>query len=127
MVKALCLEVIAPTLQGMGLCAPCDLVLREANVDRPSAGTGPEEYPPDWQRDHRRLTDWVYELAGSYGPQLCIKVIDPQSPVGLLKSVRHRVRRYPTWLIGGTKIVGWDRAALEAAIDAARQGPGEET
>jgi len=120
-VKALCLEVIAPTLQGMGLCAPCDLMFSQADVDGPSTETGLEEYPQDWQANHHRLTDWVYELADRHGPQLRIKVIDPQSPAGLLKSVRHRVRRYPTWLINGKKIVGWDRPALEAAIDAARQ------
>jgi hypothetical protein len=75
------------------------------------------EYPEDWQEDVRRLSDWVYALAGQHGNQILIRVIDPQSPEGLLKSLRYRVRRYPTWIVDGRKrIVGWDREALEAAL-----------
>ena len=76
-----------------------------------------EEYPQEWQDNYRRLTEWVYDLAGRYGDRLLIKVIDPQSPEGLLKSLRYRVRRYPTFVIEGkTKVVGWQREQLEAAL-----------
>lgn len=76
-----------------------------------------DEYPQEWQEEWRRLADWVYDLAGRYGDRILIKVIDPQSPEGLFKSVRHRVRRYPTWVVNGrTRVVGWDREALEAAL-----------
>ena len=114
------LEVIAPILQGLGLCTSCTMVLAEAGVGRPPAENAMDEYPQEWQADQRRLSDWVYELAGRYGPRLVVKVIDPQSPEGLVKSLRHRVRRYPTWVVNGKKrIVGWDRPALESALEAA--------
>ena len=75
------------------------------------------EYPQEWQDDYQRLADWVYDLAGRYGDRLLIKVIDPQSPEGLLKSLRYRVRRYPTFVIDGRKkVVGWQRERLEAAL-----------
>lgn len=116
--KPIRLEVIAPTLQGLGMCTACELVLAEAGLGQDPSERALDEYPQEWQDEFRRLTDWVYDLAGRYGDQILIKVIDPQSPEGLLKSVRYRVRRYPTWVVDGkTRVVGWDRQALEAALE----------
>ena len=115
--KAVRLEVIAPTFQGLGFCTGCELVLSEAGVGEPLATRGLDEYPQEWQDDYQRLTDWVYDLADRYGDQILIKVIDPKSPEGLLKSVRYWVRRYPTWIVNGkVRVVGWDRPALEEAL-----------
>jgi len=128
--KPIRLQVIAPTFGGMGICTSCELVLGEAGVGSPPGERALEEYPPEWQEDLRRLADWVYELAGRYGERILIKVIDPQSPDGLLKSLRYRVRRYPTWIVDSkTHIVGWDRDALETALDwaVAKEGAGEQT
>ncbi len=112
------LEVIAPTLQGLGMCTGCELVMAEAGMDESPAERALSEYPTEWQAEFQRLSDWVYDLAGRYGDRILIKVIDPQSPEGLLKSVRYRVRRYPTWVVNGkTRIAGWDRQALEAALE----------
>jgi hypothetical protein len=111
------LEVIAPTFEGLGICSSCELVLAEAGVGENPTTRAFEEYPQEWQDDYRRLTEWVYDLAGRYGDRLLIKVIDPQSPEGLLKSLRYRVRRYPTFVIGGRKkVVGWQRDQLEVAL-----------
>ena len=66
------------------------------------------------------MTEWVHELAGRYGDKLFIRIVDPQSPQGLLKSLRYRVRRYPTFVVQGRKkIVGWQRAELDSALAAA--------
>jgi hypothetical protein len=111
------LEVIAPTFQGLGICSSCELVLSEASVGEHPAKRDLGEYPQEWLDDYRQLTDWVYDLAGRYGDQILIKVIDPQSAEGLLKSLRYRVRRYPTWIVDGkVRVVGWERQALEAAL-----------
>lgn len=118
--KPVHLEVIAPTFQGLGLCSSCELILSEAGVEESPTGRTLEEYPQEWQEDIRRLREWVYDLAGRYGQRLLIKVIDPQSPAGLLKSLRYRVRRYPTFIIEGKeKVVGWDREQLEAMLASA--------
>ncbi len=112
------LEVIAPSLEGLGICTSCELVLSEAGVGPSPRERDLDQYPQDWQKDCQLVSDWVYDLAGRYGERILIKVIDPQSPAGLLKSLRYRVRRYPTWLVeGGTRIVGWDREALDRAIE----------
>jgi hypothetical protein len=77
------------------------------------------EFPDDLLQDHYRLSAWVLELANRYRERLLIQVIDPQSSLGLFKSLRHWVREYPTFIVDGQgKVVGWDRAALEAALRA---------
>ncbi len=78
------------------------------------------DYPADVLADHVRLSDWVVELVERYGPDIRIRVIDPQSGLGLWKSVRHWVRRYPTFIINGrAKYSGWDKESLDTAIRAA--------
>jgi hypothetical protein len=116
-VKPIRLEVIVPTFEGLGMCSACELVLAEAGVGEHPAERALDEYPQEWRDDFQRLTDWVYGLADQFGSQIQIKVIDPQSPEGLLKSIRYWVRRYPTWIVNGKKrVIGWDRQALEAAV-----------
>jgi hypothetical protein len=64
-----------------------------------------------------RLSDWVMELSERYGRGIQIRVIDPQSGLGLYKCLRHRVRKYPTFIVNGkAKYTGWDRAALETLL-----------
>jgi len=111
------LEVIAPSLQGLGICTSCELVLSEAGVGESPHERDLREYPQEWQDDCRRLADWVYDLAGRYGDRILIKVLDPQSPAGILKSLRYRVRRYPTFIVDGKrKVVGWEQQQLQAAL-----------
>jgi hypothetical protein len=76
-----------------------------------------QEYPPELLQDHMRLSDWVMELSERYGRGIQIRVIDPQSGLGLYKCLRHRVRKYPTFIVNGkAKYTGWDRAALETLL-----------
>lgn len=118
--KPVHLEVIAPTPQGFGFCTTCELILSEAGLDKVPASRGMDDYPQEWQEQFQQLSDWVHELAQRYGDQMLIKVIDPQSPEGLLKSLRHWIRCYPTWIVNGkVRIVGWDWSALERAVDQA--------
>lgn len=119
------LEVIAPSFQGLGICTSCELVLSQTSVGGNLRERALHDYPEEWQEDCRRLTDWVYDLAGRYGKRILIKVIDPQSPEGLLKSLRYRVRRYPTFVVDGKgKVVGWQQQKLEAALESALAGKG---
>ena len=76
-----------------------------------------EQYPPKFLEESHRLAAWLEELTARYGSRLSIRVIDPQSPLGFFKSLRHWVRRYPTFIINGQKkYTGWDREALEALL-----------
>ncbi len=116
-IKPVRLEVIAPTLEGLGLCTSCELILAEAGVGERPHERALDEYPQEWQDECRQLADWVYELAARYSGRVLIKVIDPRSPEGLVKSLRYGVRRYPTFIVAGQKkVVGWDRERLEATL-----------
>jgi len=82
-----------------------------------------QEYPSELLEDHVRLSDWVMELSQRYGAGIQIRVIDPQSGLGLFKSLRHRVRKYPTFIVNGkAKYTGWDTVALEGLLQEVRAG-----
>jgi hypothetical protein len=74
-------------------------------------------YPPQMLEEAGRLSTWLQELSARWGQQLHIRVIDPQSPEGLYKSLRYWVRRYPTFIINRRKKhTGWDPDAVERLI-----------
>ena len=60
----------------------------------------------------------IREIAARrYGEAIEIRVIDPQSALGLWKSLRHWVRKYPTFIVNGReKYTGWDKDALEEIL-----------
>lgn len=95
------------------MCASCEMILARADLDTAPAERGQDEYPPDWQADFHRLSDVVLELSARYGDRILIRLWDPRSLQGMWKSIRHGVRRYPTFLVNGRKISGWDTAELE--------------
>jgi hypothetical protein len=59
-----------------------------------------------------------------YGNRVAIRLVDPQSPAGIWKVLRHRIRRFPAFLVDGAeRIVGWEGdpdGAIARAL--ARQG-----
>jgi len=75
------------------------------------------EYHDHLLEDHVRLSSLVVELVNRFEDRIFIQVIDPQSFLGFLKSLRYWVRKYPTFIVdGGEKIVGWNETALERAL-----------
>ena len=67
------------------------------------------EYPEEMREEYLRLSEWVRSTYDTFGMRVWIKVIDPQSLVGLWKHVRYAVRRYPTFVLDGEHIhTGWD-------------------
>ena len=58
------------------------------------------------------------ELLEHFGDQISVHVFDPQSLRGVLKSLRYRVRKYPTFIVDDQElIVSWNRTALDRAIE----------
>jgi hypothetical protein len=111
-------EVLAPTLEGPGLCSGCELILGEAGVGGARIQQ-PSDYPADWRADHERLVALLTDIHRCYGAGVRIVWLDPASPAGLWTGLRHGVRRYPTFIVGGRrKVVGCESAALRGEIDA---------
>ena len=114
------MDVIALLPEGWGICLSCEMLMARANLDQAPTQRGLDEYPQDWQEDFRRLAALVFDLAARYGDSLQIRLWDPRSLQGLLKSLRYGVRRYPTFVVAGrAKVVGWNQAGMEQSLQAA--------
>ena len=73
-----------------------------------------DEYPPDLKEEYLKLSDWIRELIRIYEDRLLIKLIDAQSILGFYKSLRHWVRKYPTFIVERQETyTGWDKKRLE--------------
>jgi len=125
MVNPISIEVIAPVLTDLRHCAHCEVIFGQTEVGRQVHSKELDEYPQDLKEDFERLSDWIIELSHRYGNALRIKLIDPQSFEGFLKSVRYWARRYPAFIVAGRKeYVGWDKAALDRVLQAHTSGKG---
>ncbi len=84
------------------------------------------EYPDDWKQAYLHLSNWVRAVARHYGRSVVIRVIDPQSLVGMWWLLRYRIRRYPTFMIDRQeKFVGWEaEAAFHQRLQARLQAAG---
>jgi hypothetical protein len=58
----------------------------------------------------------VYYLERRFQRWLQIRLIEPMSLLGLFKVIRHRIRTYPTFIMGGETFTGHDLVELEAFI-----------
>jgi hypothetical protein len=113
------LEVIAPLISGAKHCQHCQSFIDDAGVSERVQQEELNSYPEEMWRDYSRLSQMVRDLTGRYGDQLRIVLIDPHSPMGLWKSIRHWVRTYPTFIVNGqAKHVGWDVTALDSLLRA---------
>jgi len=111
------IEVFFPIPEGWGMCAACEVMIGQADLEPSPQDRGLDEYPPDWQEDLQRLSSIIYTLADRYQDRVRIRIWDPRSFQGLLKSIRYRVRRYPTFIVNGRdKSVGWDSDTLEQKV-----------
>lgn len=84
------------------------------------------EYPEDVKADYLRLSEWTRHTRKAYGQQVVVRVVDPQSLAGFWKVLTHRIRRFPTFFVGGSeKVVGWEGdpdAAVRRALAARDDG-----
>ncbi len=116
--KPITLEIVTRVLTTFGHCRHCEVVFDEADLNRKFKQKDLGEYPADLSDEYLRLSDWIRELIHLYRHRLLIRVIDVQSFLGLYKSVRHWIRRYPTFIIEGKETyTGWDKRELEQLID----------
>ncbi|MGD8997654.1 MAG: hypothetical protein PVH80_06055 [Anaerolineae bacterium] len=111
------LEVVANVPTDFFHCMHCERLFSEAGIGTEVRREMQAGYPPQMLEEAGRLSTWLQELSARWGQQLHIRVIDPQSPEGLYKSLRYWVRRYPTFIINRRKKhTGWDPDAVERLI-----------
>ncbi|MFQ6101936.1 MAG: hypothetical protein ACE5OS_11990 [Anaerolineae bacterium] len=111
-------EVLAYIPTDFFHCLHCERLFDAAGIGASMHQEIQTSYPPEMLEEAEQLAAWLYDLSVRYGDQLHIQVIDPQSLQGFLKSLRHWVRRYPTFIINHrTKYTGWEPAVLERLLE----------
>lgn len=116
--KPILLEIVTKMLSSWGECRRCTLIFDQAGLDQKFHDEEMEGYPPDLKEENTKLLDWARELKRLYKHRLLIKVIDVQSPLGIYKSLRYRIRTYPTFIVEGKETyAGWDKDHLESLLD----------
>lgn len=102
------------------MCTTCEMMMAQANLGQAPQERGLDEYPPEWKEEFQRLSTTIFTLADRFQEQVQIRIWDPRSLQGMLRSIRHGVRRYPMFIVNGrNKIMGWDTTHLEQQIQAA--------
>ncbi len=116
--KPIRLEIVTKMLTSFGQCRRCELVLDQVELGKKVHQKEIEEYPSDLKEEDGKLSEWIRELTRLYKHRLFIRLIDVQSPLGIYKSLRHRIRTYPTFIIEGRETyAGWDKDRLESLLD----------
>ena len=117
--KPILIEVIAPMLASLELsCIRCGFVFDVAGINKNYRDVFRNEYPDDWKMALCELSEWIRELSRLYKHRVKITLIDAFSPLGLWKQIRHRVFRFPAFIVNKKKTyVGWSSEGLESVID----------
>jgi len=65
-----------------------------------------------------RMWALLDNLAGRFRGRATLYIVDPLSPQGLLRLLRHRIRHLPAFVIGGREVVtGWDLEGIADRIE----------
>ncbi len=116
--KPIMLETVTRVLTTYDHCRHCEVFFDQAGFDKKFHQKEVNEYPPELKEEVVKLSEWIKELTRLYKHRLLIKLIDIQSLLGIYKSLRHRIRRYPTFIIEGKEVyTGWDKHQLEDLLD----------
>jgi hypothetical protein len=100
--KPVAIEVITYAPTAFYHCQHCELAFQEVGLgERVRREAAASALPDDLAQDFQALSDWVHGLLATFGPQIRVHVVDAASIEGFVKSVRHRIGRYPAVLIDG--------------------------
>ena len=115
--KTIKLEILSLVPSSYRQCQHCETFYDQSGIGPQVHDQIMREFPDDLLEDHTRLSALVVELVKRYKNRIIIQVIDPQSAMGLYKSLRYWVRKYPTFIIDGReKVTGWDQEKLDKAL-----------
>jgi hypothetical protein len=117
--KPLEIEVISPIVNSFNHCGHCQVFIDAAGVGGKVHEDDVESFPKEFLEDYQKLSDSILGLVQRYQGRVLVRVIDPASALGLWKSLRYRVSKYPTWIVAGQdKVVGLDAGALDRSVQA---------
>jgi hypothetical protein len=113
------LEVVAPMLSSVEMgCRGCGLIMNAVGLKNQDRQAAKEGYPEDWKEAVEQLSTWISDISRLYRHRILIRVIDAQSPAGMWKQIRHRVFKFPAFIVNKKKTyIGWNPRELESFID----------
>lgn len=107
---------IMPTM--LSNCASCKLVFNESGVEQEVNKEILDEYPAEMRESFSKLSDVIRQLATIYGEQINISFINAQSFAGIYRSLVHRTRKYPAFIVERTAVyTGLELSKLRDLID----------
>ncbi len=110
-------EVIAPVISLVEPCRHCRDFFRDAGLSERVNRDVVDSYPEEMRQEYARLCQVLRDVVARHGPGLTLKLIDPQTPLGLWKGVRHRVRSYPTFIVNRrATYTGWSADAISDLV-----------
>lgn len=116
--KPILLEIVTRVITSYGQCSRCEVVFDEVGLNKKVLQKETDEYPQNLKEESAKLSDWIRELTRLYKHRLFIKLINVQSFLGAYKSLRHRIRKYPAFIIERKEVyTGWDKSQLESLLD----------
>ncbi len=116
--KPILLEILTRAITSYDTCRNCKVIFDKTGLDKKLRQGEIEEYPSDLREDNAKLSDWIRELSRLYKHRLRINLIDVQSLLGFYKSLRHRIRTYPAFIVERKEAYsGWDRSRVEEILD----------
>ena len=110
------LQVLAHVPADLYHCSHRERSFDAAGMGAHSHDEVQHSYPPETLEQAERLAAWLHELSFRYGNRLQIRVVNPRSLEGFFLSLRHSARRYPSFIVRGQKVVGWERDALDRLL-----------
>jgi hypothetical protein len=120
MLKPVHIDVFYPIPEGWAMCNTCELMISQANLQGSPEARALEEYPPDLRNEFEHLSAVIYALANKFSDQVIIKIWDPRSFQGLIRSIRYGIHHYPAFMVNGeSKINGFDTLKLEQQVQIA--------
>jgi hypothetical protein len=98
----------APTL--FYHCQHCELTFREMGIgEQLRREEAAQALPPDLRREYAGVSAWLHDLVHRFGKRIRVRLVDVASIEGVLKSMIHRLRRYPAVVVDGpVRYVGTD-------------------
>jgi hypothetical protein len=116
--KAISIEVVSNFLTTYSHCSRCEVIFRESGLGKEANRGDIQDYPTELKEEILKLSDWIGELKQLYKHRIHIRLTDAQSPRGIYKSLIHRLRQYPAFIIEKKDVyVGWDRERIEELVD----------
>jgi hypothetical protein len=108
--RAVDVQVITYAPTAFYHCQHCEIAFGQVglgqSVHREQAK---EALPDDLLEDFAVLSHRIRELKERFGDRVRVRVVDAASVEGFIKSLRFRIRRYPTLVIDGVRREAGDR------------------